>query len=212
MTLESRGSPSEVVAHKTLVYRVGQGSVTCYAALFHRLRVRGREHLPASGGSLLVANHCSFLDIPFVAAAARRHVAFVARDTLARSSVLAFIMRHSGTVLVRRGAADRAAIRSMIEHLEAGDCVAVFPEGERSRDGSVGEFREGALLAARQARVPIVPAAILGAFRALSREMTLPRPVRVEVEFGEAIDATEDAFARARAWISALVARGDHRE
>jgi 1-acyl-sn-glycerol-3-phosphate acyltransferase len=196
---------SAIVAHKTVVYRLGQASVTAYATLVHRLRVRGRERLPAAGGALVVANHASFLDIPFVAAAARRHVAFVARDSLARSRVLAFIMSHAGAILVRRGAADRAAIRAMVAHLEAGDCVAVFPEGERSRDGSVGAFREGALLAARQARVPIVPAAIDGAFRALSRGMKLPRPVRVELEFGDPIEPGDDAFLRARAWISARV-------
>jgi 1-acyl-sn-glycerol-3-phosphate acyltransferase len=200
-------APGPVVAHKTVVYHVGLSFLRAYLALFHRLRVEGREHLPAHGRALVVANHQSFLDIPIVGAAVRRHVAFVARDTLMRSRFLHWFMPRCGVILVRRNAADRAALREMIAHLHAGDVVAVYPEGTRSVDGSVGAFKPGALFAAREAHAPIVPCAIRGAFQAWPRGVRLPRPRTITVRFGAPIEpALEDALELARARILDLLA------
>jgi 1-acyl-sn-glycerol-3-phosphate acyltransferase len=115
-------------------------------------------------------------------------VCFAARDTLARSRFLAWVMRESGVVLVRRGAAEKSAVEAMIAHVAAGDCVAIFPEGTRSPDGSLGEFKPGALLVARRARSPIVPCAIRGAFLAWPRGRSLPRPSPISIRFGPPID------------------------
>jgi len=180
---EARAAPA-VIAHSTPAYRLGCATVWTYLTLFHRLQKAGLEHLPRSGGVLLVANHQSFLDIPILAAAAPRHVAFVARASLEQSRFLKWIMRESGVVLIKPGTPDRAALEAMIAHLERGDCVAVFPEGTRTRDGQLGEFRAGAAVAARRARVPIVPACIHGAYAAWPRSRALPRPGRVGVRFG----------------------------
>jgi len=206
---EAERAPGDLITWSTPVYRLGRALCRLELALLHRLVVRGRENLPASGGCLIVANHQSFLDIPIVAAACARHVAFVARDSLARSSFLAFLLRHSGSVLVKRGSADRAALESIIEHLRAGDCVSVFPEGTRTRDGSLGEFRAGALFAARRAGVPMIPAGILGALDALPRDALVPRPRRIEIRFAPAVEPTaEDALERVRAAIVERVGDG----
>ena len=169
-------------------------------------RYEGLEHVPESGGCVIAANHLSFLDIPLVAASLDRHVCFVARDTLARSRPLAWLMRQCGAVLVRRGQADRPALREMGAHLERGDCLAIFPEGTRSPDGRMGEFRRGALMVARQAGVPIVPAGIRGTGRFLGTGQKLPRPGPVSIRYAAAIDPMEpDALARARQAIASLI-------
>lgn len=205
MSAEAR-DPDALRGHNW-VYWLGRSLVWSYLHAFHRLRVEGAEHLPAAGGALIVANHRSFLDIPAIAAATRRHVGFVARDSLARSRFLAFVMEGSGAILIRRGAADRAALRAMAAHLAAGDLVAVYPEGTRSADGSLGPFRPGALLAARMAGAPIVPAGIRGTDRALGRGARWPRLfVPVGVRFGAPIDpAGADALERARDAVAALI-------
>ena len=191
------------------VYRLVRGSLVVYLRLWHRLRIQGREHLPREGGVLIASNHQSFLDIGIVAAAAPRHVAFVARSTLATSRLVAFLMRESGSVFVRQNSADRAALEDMIGHLRQGDCVAVFPEGTRTRDGNLGVFRPGAAVAARRAGVPVVPLAISGAFEALPRGRLFPRPVRLTARFGPAIaGGTEDALERARDTIAGMIADG----
>jgi 1-acyl-sn-glycerol-3-phosphate acyltransferase len=165
----------------------------------YRVRIEGREHLP-EGGALLAANHESFLDIPLVSrAAAPRHVAFVARDSLAKTRWLAFVMERCGAILLKRGASDRRALREMVAHLVDGDLVAVFPEGTRTRDGSLGPFKGGVLLAAKSAGVPVVPVGIVGSFEAWPRDRKLPGRGRLVARFGPSIPAdAPDALARLR--------------
>lgn len=199
-----------MLVEPTWVYWLGRFLVASYLHLFHRFRVEGAERIPAQGGAMIIANHCSYLDIPVVAASTRRHVCFVARDSLARSRFLRFVMEGSRVVLIRRGAADRTALRAMAVHLSAADLVAVYPEGTRSSDGRLGEFRPGALLAARLAGVVLVPAAIRGTDVALGRHARMPRLFApVAVRFGEAIDsALPDALERVRAAVQGMLAEG----
>jgi len=206
---ETRAAVPAVIAHSTPAYRAGCATVWTYLTLFHRLAKAGLEHLPRSGGVLVVANHQSFLDIPILAAAAPRHVAFVARASLEQSRFLKWIMRESGVVLIRPNTPDRAALEAMIAHLEAGDCVAVFPEGTRTRDGNLGAFRAGAAVAARRAKVPIVPACIQGAFAAWPRSRALPVPRQVGVRFGAPLaHDLPDVMEEARTRIQAMLESG----
>jgi len=200
---------AEILTHRTPGYWVAWALTRVFYALYFRESFEGREHLPPTGGVLILSNHQSFLDIPLLSHAVRRHVCFVARDSLAKSKPLAWLMRTCGAVLIKRGAADRAALREMQQHLERGDVVVVFPEGTRTLDGSVQEFRPGAMLAARMAKVPIVPCAIRGAFTALGRNQSVPRPTKIRVRFGAPIDSSRaDALDAAHAVISEMAGDG----
>lgn len=199
-----RSNGGQLVVGSRFVYRLGRFLVKSDLVLMHRFRAEGVENLPRTGGVLIVANHQSYLDIPIVASATPRHVAFVARATLAHSRFLAFVMRESGAVLIQPNTPDRGALEAMIGHLVQGDCVAVFPEGTRTHDGRMGTFRAGAAVAARRAGVPIVPAAILGAYEAWPRSRKLPHPRPIRLRFGEpiapgtadAVDVAKQSIAR----------------
>lgn len=206
--VSERPGERELITHRTPVYVVTRAFCWLWLKLVHRLEIHGREHVPRRGGVMIVANHASFLDIPIVSVSVSRHVCFVARESLTQSRFVAWQLAADGAVLIRRGTADRQALKDMLAHLKAEDCVAVFPEGTRSKDGKLGEFRAGALFAAKRARVPIVPAAITGAFEALPSGRSLPRPAKIRLRFGPPIDASrEDAMDQARAAIEALQAR-----
>ena len=115
-------------------------------------------------------------------------------------------MFESGSVAIRQGTPDRAALEEIIAHLVQGDCVAVFPEGSRTQDGSLGRFLGGAGVAARRAKVPIVPAAISGAFEALPRQRRFPRPRPIAVRFGAPFPGdTRDSIEVARAAIERML-------
>lgn len=208
-TRDEAAPAGERLGRKTWVYHL------CWIASWlslrglWRLRVDGRENLPSTGGVMLVCNHQSFLDIPLVAASTRRHVCFVARESLARSRFLAFIMRGCGAILIQRGNPSHRVLREIDAHLRQGDCVAVFPEGTRSKDGRVQPFRQGAVLAARRVGVPLVPAGIRGPIEILPRQRKLPGLGRTSIRFGSPIDpALPDALEKAREAVVAMVGDG----
>jgi 1-acyl-sn-glycerol-3-phosphate acyltransferase len=206
---QKREVERKLITRSTPVYRIGRTLTGLELLVLHRMQVEGKENLPA-GPVLLISNHQSFLDIPLVANAARpRHVCFVARETLADSRFLGWVMHHSGVVLIKRGGADRAALRKMVGHLRADDSVCIFPEGTRSRDGSLGEFKAGALFAAKRARVPIVPTGIRGGCDAYPRTAALPRPGRIGIRFGKPLDPrSTDALEQARSAIQHMIGDG----
>ncbi len=201
-----------VLVTKTVVYRMCSLGSRIYCGIWHRLRVEGVENLPREGGAVLACNHQSFLDILILGGYVPRHTAFVARDTLANWRWLAYVMRECGTVLVKRGTSDRRALRAMAQHLELGDCVAIFPEGTRSLDGKLGEMKGGALLAARMAKVPIVPLGIRGAHEAWPKGRPIPFPRKIALRFGEPVDsARDDAQELVAQRIRAMIGDGTYR-
>lgn len=188
------GGAGAVLVDITPAYRFCSFGARWYCRLYHRTRVEGLEHLPAEGRVLLAANHTSWLDILLIGGFVPRHVAFVARDTLANWGWLRWTMEQCRAILVKRGAGDRGAVREMAAHLQADDCVAIFPEGTRSRDGRLLEIKGGVLTAAKLGRAPIVPLGIEGGHRAWGRGMLLPLPRKLVMRFGPAI-ASDDPEA-----------------
>jgi 1-acyl-sn-glycerol-3-phosphate acyltransferase len=187
-----------------LVYGVIWWLTALLFPLFFWPKRVGREAIPRRGGALLCANHQSWLDILLIGSSVRRPVRFVARDTLGRSRLLGFIMRRCGSILIQRGAPDKTALRSIEAALRSGELVAIFPEGTRTFDGSVGEFRGGALLAARRAGVPLIPAGIRGSFQAWPRGQRLPRPRRLGIAFGPAVGPEQADLERLRRRVAEL--------
>lgn len=205
----SEPAPPPILVTRTWAYAAARLSTRVAWALYFRARHEDLKNIPAQGPALLCCNHQSFLDIPLVSHLSRRHISFVARDSLAESRPLGWLMRQCGAVLIARGKPDRAALREMVAHLQAGDLLAVFPEGTRTRDGSLGELRAGALLAARQARAPVIPIGIRGAFEAWPRHAVLPRPRSIAARVGTPVDPlAEDALEQVRGQLQALIGDG----
>ena len=147
-----------------------------------RLEVRGLDAVPGTGPILVVSNHDTWLD-PLVLIESLmwkgRQVRFLAKSTLWKSRILAWILNRAGQIPVRRGEGDQMAVAAAVEALDSGEVVGIFPEGTISR----GEYLRARTGVARLSRacpgVPVVLAAISGTID-LAR---FPKRPRAEVEY-----------------------------
>lgn len=153
--------------------------------LFAHSSVDGQEHVPATGGVILVANHLSYIDPPLLVAAMSRSPHFMAKRELWDNAVTRWLVNNFGAFPVRRGMVDRAALRRATAIVEAGGMVGMFPEGTRSRDARLHRANPGAALIALRTGAPLLPAAITGSQHAL-RFLEGKPPVRadIHVRFG----------------------------
>lgn len=162
-----------------------------FCRAWFRLRVEGREHVPAAGAVLLVANHASYLDPPLVGISSRREVNFLAQAGLAGFAPLRWWMRQVGVTLIDRDAPSKEALRLIADSLAAGEVVGLFPEGTRSADGAVAPFKSGVEFLVRRTGAVVVPIGLDGAHRAFPRRAWLPRPRRITVRFGAPWEAAK---------------------
>lgn len=154
---------------------------------YFRGRVEGAEHVPQRGPLLVVANHASDFDPPIVSCCVRRPVSYMAKEELFRVPVLSQAIRLYGAYPVKRGAADRSAIRSALVQLEAGWAVGVFLQGTRTPDARIPDPKLGAALLAAKAQVPLLPVSLWGTQAILPKGQKTPRPVPITVRIGKII-------------------------
>jgi 1-acyl-sn-glycerol-3-phosphate acyltransferase len=162
-------------------------------------RVRFAEPLPDEGGLLVLSSHQSHLDPLLLGLAARRRLSSLARSSLYGFKPFAAVITALDAVPIDREGSMIKAMKAVIERLEHGAAVTIFPEGARTHDGQLGEFKSGFALIAKKAGVPIVPVAIVGAYECWPRTRVLPRPGRIRLEFGRVIRADEIAALDERA-------------
>lgn len=132
-----------------------------FLKVFFRFKIIGIENIPATGGVIIAANHISLWDPPVVGAALKRPIHFMAKEELFVGP-LGWIIKIMKAFPVKRGAADRAAIRNAINLLKDGEILGLFPEGTRSKNGELGKPEAGIGMIVLKAGVPIIPAAIIG--------------------------------------------------
>lgn len=162
--------------------------------LVYRARVHGKGNIPRRGGLLVVANHQSHLDPPLIGMALwPRHVVPIARMSLFKFPPLAWLLRGLGVIALRDNEGDAGAMRAAIGALKAGRMVVIFPEGSRSPDGSMQDFKRGAWVLVSRAGCDVLPVAVEGCYGAWPRSRKWPRLVgcRCEVNIGKVIPYAE---------------------
>jgi 1-acyl-sn-glycerol-3-phosphate acyltransferase len=174
---------------RTWFFSIGAWITGIVLAIVGPARIEGLENVPRQGGFILVANHASNLDPPTLGWAvgykAGRVVHFMAKDEMRRWPVLGWLASQAGVFFVRRGEANMAAQRTVVGLLASGDAVAIFPEGSRSRDGTLGRPKLGAALLAMRSGAPVLPVAIAGSHRLLPRGSWRVRRSTITVRIGE---------------------------
>ena len=154
---------------------------------FWSVKVEGRKHVDRRKAYVLVANHQSAADI-IVLYALDRHFKWVSKASNFRIPLLGWMMSMCGYVPLVRG--DRGSREQMLaecaRQIAGGSSIMMFPEGTRSSDGELREFKRGAFALAVQAGVPVVPVVVEGTFPILApRSWVFSRlrsaPIRIRV-------------------------------
>jgi 1-acyl-sn-glycerol-3-phosphate acyltransferase len=180
-----------VTGRREIVFRLGR--------LWSRIQLKvmgiepdymGLEHAQGTAPRIFLANHLSTLDIWVVAPALPDTTRFVAKRSIFWIPVLGQAMAVAGFIAIDRQDRTRA-IRSLArasERIRKGESVILFPEGTRSRDGTLGRFKRGAFHLAIEAGVPVVPVAISGTGKVVRPRSIVVRPGTVTVTFSPAIE------------------------
>jgi 1-acyl-sn-glycerol-3-phosphate acyltransferase len=156
-----------------------------------RIRYSGVENIPLRGAALVVCNHQSHLDPPLVGAGSPRRLSYLARESLFRFRLLAWLMRSLNGIPIDREGSGMAGMKETLRRLKRGEAVVIFPEGTRSPDGQIGPFRQGFAALALRSKAAIVPATLEGAFDAWPRYRDYPLPRTIHVHYGRPIPPDE---------------------
>ena len=154
-----------------------------------RLQVEGLERVDWSQPLVLVANHQSVIDACALFRAVPTPLRFVLKQEMTRVPFVGWYARRMGMVFIERGSARSSPprLRDAVALVHGGAQLCAFPEGTRSRDGSVGPFKGGVLQVAIAAGVPVVPVAISGSGAVLPAAGFQVRPGSIRVRFGAPI-------------------------
>lgn len=181
----------------TLVYGCLWLFFNVVGRLCFRYRTIGREHITRAGGVLVVANHASYLDIPFLGCGMPRRAWYLGRQDLFPVPGLKPLLRWLGWIPIKLHRLDRVGFGKAISLIQAGKAVVIFPEGGRTPDGVLRIGKPGLGVIVAETRCPVVPAYIDGTREALPMGTSRIRFHPIRITFGEPISFA-DAMERSR--------------
>jgi 1-acyl-sn-glycerol-3-phosphate acyltransferase len=158
-----------------------------------KITVRGIEKLDKNECCLFFANHSSLLDIPVMYAGVKNPLVFIAKKELFWIPFMGWGMRGMGHVSIDRSSARKALVsfKKAIERVKKERLsLVLFPEGTRSVDGSLGEFKQGSFTIALDAGIKVVPIVLRNTRACLPKKELLVRPGAVSIDICDPIDVT----------------------
>ena len=160
---------------------------TINKAIEMNVTVVGQENIPKEP-CVFIGNHTSILDCPLLIVAAKRNIGFIAKKELLKVPIIGYWIRNSKCVPINRDNVREAVkvINQGVQNIKDGHSMAIFSEGTRSKDGTLGEFKKGSMKLATKAKAPIVPVAIDGAYRAFEIDRKF-KQIDITVTFGKPI-------------------------
>jgi 1-acyl-sn-glycerol-3-phosphate acyltransferase len=167
-----RPSPSLTI-HEIGQFFLANFLLKYWSRFFYRLKIE-RDPTYEEGPAVIASNHRSFADPPVVSMAFRRPIGYFAKASLWKVPVIGQALRMFHGIPVDRNRPDAATMSAAVNLLKAGFRVLVFPEGTRTKTGTLGHLRQGPPLFARRAGVPIVPVYVMGSETAWQQGSPLP--------------------------------------
>lgn len=166
--------------------------------LWYNIKIEGAENLKSDEAMIVAPNHQSLCDGFFFVKILNMHEVFrtyffAKVRSMMRSKSMKFFVRHSNIIVVDVKTNVRESVQKLAEVLRRGNRVVMFPEGTRTRDGKVAEFKSTFAILSKELDVPVVPMSITGAFESLKSRTSLPpRGTNITIRIGKAIRPTKE--------------------
>lgn len=193
--------PTPVATRMDPLIRIGSAVLRLIVRAIVRLRIEGDlAAIPRQGPLIVAANHASSADPVLIGAflneAIGRPLNWLGKRELTEWALAGWAFRRAGIHPVDRDAADLESFRTAMRILDAGQLLAVFPEGTRSRDGALQPVREGVGMLALRSGAPVLPVAVINSDVLWPRGKLLPRfAKRVTVRYGTAFNVRDELAA-----------------
>ncbi|WP_162007942.1 lysophospholipid acyltransferase family protein [Heliorestis convoluta] len=177
------------------IFRFFRPLIIWFFARICRWDVRGLENIPRQGPVIIASNHISNWDPLIVGCAVHRPVHFMAKMELFKIPILGALLRNFGAFPVERGGTGRKALKKSIELLAEDKVIGLFPEGTRSKTGTLGEGKSGVALIAAKSGASIVPVGLYNTSQVFSRGrfnsfvVSFGKPLVIETGAGEKISS-----------------------
>ncbi len=156
------------------------------------LEITGTENIPLNEPVLYVSNHQGNMDIPILYSTAPQTMAFVAKKEMEKIPLLGFWMKERGCVFIDRDNARNSlkAINQASKSLKAGNSIAIFPEGTRSKGPKIGDFKSGSLRIAIKSGVKVIPVTIKDSYKLINKRGR-NKPAKVAIHYSNPIDSRD---------------------
>jgi 1-acyl-sn-glycerol-3-phosphate acyltransferase len=159
-----------------------------------KVTVHGIENVPKDGKVLFVSNHQGNFDIPILLGCLDRRIAFIAKEEIRKMPFISGWMELIECIFIDRNDIRQSikAINKGAKYIENGRAMVVFPEGTRSIDGSLNEFKAGSLKLAVKSKSKIIPLTINGSINAMKKGEFIIKPAQVILTISKPIEIDED--------------------
>ena len=147
----------------------------------------GRDNIPQKDSFIMVSNHGSLLDPPLLGHALGRNISFMAKAELFKIPLLGFIIKACGAYPVKRGIADKNTIKIACKKLSNDNCIGIFIDGTRQKNGRVNKPKQGAALLAFKNQKLLLPVAIVNSHRLIRFKFFIPFFSKVVIKVGKPI-------------------------
>ena len=153
----------------------------------------GRENIPQKDSFILVSNHGSLLDPPLLGHALGRNISFMAKAELFKIPLLGFIIKACGAYPVKRGIVDKNTIKTACKKLSNDNCIGIFIDGTRQKNGRVNKPKQGAALLAFKNQKLLLPVAIVNSHRLIRFKFFIPLFSKIVIKVGKPVQPPQSS-------------------
>jgi len=153
----------------------------------------GRENIPQQNSFIMVSNHGSLLDPPLLGHALGRNISFMAKAELFKIPLLGSIIKACGAYPVKRGIVDKNTIQTACKKLSNNNCIGIFIDGTRQKNGRVNKPKQGAALLAFKNQKLLLPVAIVNSHRLIRFKFFFPLFSKIVIKVGKPVQPPQSS-------------------